>query len=164
MLQWNDDLTPKQSDGRWDFIRKLLTVRHFSQTFQTIISVLSLLTDLAYARDDFANTIDDNILHKTWLAFCWLTSTTWLLKFLQLFMSHIWMMSQKESSFFFFALLIGHKKWIKLGSTLVKTRKCANHEQFRHTTKILSYDNFTSSSNVICSAHALTSQTPEQIQ
>jgi hypothetical protein len=32
-------------------------MRHFSQTFQTIISVLSLLIDLAYARDDLLLTL-----------------------------------------------------------------------------------------------------------
>ena len=86
------------------------------------------------------DTVDDNIFHKTWLAFCWLTSTTWLLKFLQLFISLIWIMSQKRQWFFFLrstALLVGHKKWIRLGSTLVKTLKCANHKKFRHTTKRL---------------------------
>ena len=65
---------------------------------------------------------------------------TWLLKILQLFISLIRIMSHKEGikfSMFCFTALIGHKKWIELGSTLDKPPKCSNHGQFHHTMKIL---------------------------
>ena len=69
MLQWNDDLTPKQKWWPMRFHKKIIDGATLFSNFQTIISVLSLLTDLAYARDDFADTVDDNILHKTDLPF-----------------------------------------------------------------------------------------------
>ena len=62
-------------------------------------------------------------------------------------------MSQQEGNVFFFlrstALLIGHKKWIQLGSILVKTRKCANHKNFVIRRKDSFCGKFASSSNVI---------------
>ena len=75
---------------------------------------------------------------------------TWVLKFLQLFISITRIMPHKARHFFCSTtLLFGHKKWIELGCTLDKPPKHANHEQFHHTMKRLFYDNFTLSRNVI---------------
>ena len=66
MFHWNDDLTPKQSDGRWDSIRKLLTATPFSNNHFCIAA--AHWSDL-YSRWFIADTADDNILHKTWFVF-----------------------------------------------------------------------------------------------
>ena len=69
---------------------------HFSD-FQTVISALSMLIDLAYVRNDLLLT-----LSMITFSLLMIKLHTCLLKFLRLFISLIWIMSLKGGIFFFF--------------------------------------------------------------
>ena len=74
MFHWNDDLIPKTKWWPMRFHKKIIDGATLFSNFQTIIYVLSLLTDLAYARDDLL-LMSPMITSSTKLAFYWLTST-----------------------------------------------------------------------------------------
>ena len=119
MFPWNDDLTSKQSDSRWDSTRNFFDGATLFLDFSiNHLCIVSAHWSCSRSRWFTAYTVDDNLLHKTWLAFCWLAFNllTETLAIVYLSNNLNYVATRKQ---FFFALLIGHKKWTDLRKTLL---------------------------------------------